>query len=161
MLTLKSQHYLLTAFGSWGEAAHNTAGSLDCYFPLSQCCKSFYPHLSDSIHRYLLLSFPTTENALFHTKGNYFADWHGALGQCCQSWGTSSLGAGVKSAEELGWQGLPFALLGGNNMPCFEAGCAEAPRRVQLQRSALHLGYLPLAATWNKNNNDLTHMWRI
>lgn len=68
----------------------------------------------------------------------------------------SPLGAGVKGAEELGWQGLPFALLGGNIVPGFEAGCAEAPCRVQLQRSALHLGYLPLAATWNKNSNNLT-----
>lgn len=54
----------------------------------------------------------------------------------------SPLGAGVKGAEELGWQGLPFTQLGGNNVPGgFEGGCAEAPCRVQLQRSALHLGY--------------------
>lgn len=53
----------------------------------------------------------------------------------------SPLGAGVKGAEELAWQGLPFTLLGGSNMPGFGAGCAEAPCRVQLQRPALHLGY--------------------
>lgn len=29
----------VTALGSWGEAARNTAGSSDCYFPLSQCGK--------------------------------------------------------------------------------------------------------------------------
>lgn len=70
----------------------------------------------------------------------------------------SPLGAGVKSAEELDWQGLPFTLLGGNSVPGFEAGCAEALCRIQLQRSALHLGYLPLAATQNTNSNNLTHM---
>lgn len=111
----------VTALGSWGEAAHNTAGSLDSYFPLSQCCKSFYPHLSDSSCHYLLLSFPSRENSLFHTKRNYFAGWYGALGQCCQSWRMSALGAGVKGAEELDWQGLPFTLLGGNSVPGFEA----------------------------------------
>lgn len=56
--------------------------------------------------------------------------------------GMSPLGAGVKGAEELGWQGLPFTLLDDNNVPGLEAGCAEAPCRVQLQRSALYLGYL-------------------
>lgn len=58
--------------------------------------------------------------------------------------GTSPLGAGAKGAEELGWQGLLSTLLGGNSVPGFEGGCAEAPGRVQLQRSALHFDYLPL-----------------